>query len=103
VRSSGLGGNLLGRLPVETFSLPSAALVHRLLTLVGETNFESIVAARFAAFWREHAGTIDRMISRAEALGAALRSKPFEHVLCHADIHAANILVDGAGAIRLID
>jgi len=103
VHSSGLGGRLQGRLPVETFALPSAALVRRLLARVGATSFENPVAARFAAFWRRHAGPIDRMISRAEALGASLRSKPFEHVLCHADIHAANILVDEAGGIRLID
>jgi spectinomycin phosphotransferase len=103
VHASKLGENLRGRLPVETFSLPSAALVRRLLTLVGETEFEGAAAARLAAFLREHDDRIRRILARAEALGGSLRTKPFEHVLCHADIHAANVLVGQDGRIRLID
>ena len=103
MHASGLGEQLRGRLPVETFSLPSAATVRRLLTLVDESGFEGPAAARLAAFWREHAGQIQRMIARAEALGGVLRSRTSERVLCHADIHAANILVDDSGQIRLID
>lgn len=103
VHASGLGKRLRGRLPVEAFSLPAAATVRRLLTMVGEMRFESAAAARLAEFWWGRAGQIRRMVARAEALGGALRSRPFEYVLCHADIHAANILVDDAGRIRLID
>jgi spectinomycin phosphotransferase len=46
VHASELGERLRGRLPVETFSLPSAASVRGLLTLVGETGFEGPAAAR---------------------------------------------------------
>ena len=103
VHASGLGERLRGRLPVEAFSLPSAALVRRRLSaLVGETDFEG-AAARLAAFWRERDGRIRRTLARAEALGDSLRVRPFEHVLCHADIHAANVLVGDDGGIRLID
>jgi spectinomycin phosphotransferase len=103
VHSSGLAAEFRGRLPVETFALPSGALVRRILDLADTTEFENGVAARFAAFWQENAARICQMLARAEELGRRLRSKAFEHVLCHADIHAANILVGDDGRIHLID
>ena len=104
VHASGLGERMRGRLPVEAFSLPSAAPVRRLLALVDdETDFENAVAARLAAFLRENDRDIHRMLTRAEALGRTLQTKAFEYVLCHADIHAANILVGDDGRIHLID
>jgi len=103
VHSSGLGEEFRGRLPVETFALPSAALVRRMLDLAETTQFENVVAAQFAAFWRENAARIHQMLDRAEDLGRQLQSRSFEHVLCHADIHAANILVSDDGPIHLID
>ena len=103
MHDSGLGERLRGRIAVETFSLPSAALVRRLLPLVDETGFEGAAARRFAAFLRERAGQVRGMLTRAEALGGELRTRAFEYVLCHADIHAANILVGEDGRIHLID
>jgi spectinomycin phosphotransferase len=103
VHSSGLYEEFRGRLPVETFGLPSAALVRRILDLTDTMEFENAVAARFAAFWQENATRIRQMLARAEELGRRLQSKAFDHVLCHADIHAANILVGDDGQIHLID
>jgi spectinomycin phosphotransferase len=103
VHSSGLAEEFHGRLPVETFALPSAAGVRSILHLAATTEFENAVAARFAAFWRKNAARTRRMLARAEELGRQLQSKSFDHVLCHADIHAANILVGEDGQIHLID
>jgi spectinomycin phosphotransferase len=103
VHASGLDERFRGRLPVETFSLPSASMVRRLLTLTDGARVEGDAAARFAAFWREHTEQIHHLLARAEGLGAQLRSKSFEYVLCQADIHAANILVADDGRIYLID
>ena len=102
VHDSGLGERLRGRLPVEAFSLPSAATVRRLLGLVDATDFGG-AAARLAEFLRGHAGRVRRVLARAEDLGGSLRTKTFEHVLCHADIHAANVLVGEDRRIHLID
>ena len=103
IHSSGLADEFRDCLSRETFALPSGALVRRILDLVDTTEFENTVAARFAAFWQTHAARIRQMLARAEELGTRLQSKPFEHVLCHADIHAANILVGDDGRIHLID
>jgi spectinomycin phosphotransferase len=103
VHSSGLAEEFRGRLPVETFALPSAALVRRILDHLDSTVVENAVATQFAAFWRENAARIRQMLARAEELGRQLQSKSFDYVLCHSDIHAANILVGDDGQIHLID
>jgi spectinomycin phosphotransferase len=66
-------------------------------------SFASPAATRFAAFWREKAAEIQQILARAEELGEQLQAKSFEHVLCHADIHGANILVGEDGQIYLVD
>jgi spectinomycin phosphotransferase len=103
VHSSGLAEEFRGRLPVETFTLPSGALVRRILDLLDTVELENAVAVEFAAFWRENAARIRQMLARAEELGRRQQPKSFEHVLCHSDIHAANILVGDDGQIHLID
>jgi spectinomycin phosphotransferase len=103
VHASGIAEELRGRLPVETLGLPSAALVRRIRKLTETTEFENPVAAAFAGFWREQAARIDEMVARAEGLGRRLQSRSFDHVFCHADIHAANILVGEDERIWLID
>jgi spectinomycin phosphotransferase len=103
VHESGLGEAFRERLRVEDFALPSAALVRRMLAVAEKQAFESPAANRFAAFWREQAARIEAMLARAEALGRSLQAKTFDLVLCHADIHAANILAGDDGGITLID
>ena len=103
VHDSGLEARFHGLLRAEEFALPSAAPVRRLQALVDRTAFEGEVAGRLAAFWRANAERIRALLDRAESLGERLRARPFEPVLCHADIHAANILAGRDGRIHLVD
>ncbi len=103
VHASGLEHRFRDQLREETFALPSAAVIRRLLSVVEGTAFESAAAERFAAFWRANAGRIHRMLARAEALGRSLQSRPFDLVLCHGDIHGANILMGEDDLIWLVD
>jgi len=103
VHDSGLGEHFRELLGIETFTLPSAAKVRRLLDIVAAAQFESPAARRHATFWRENAGRTTGLLDRAEALGRTLQRKPFAQVLCHGDIHGANILVAEDGRIFLSD
>jgi len=103
VHDSGLSERFKGQLPVETFALPSASLVREMQVVASGAALESTAAARFAHFWREQSTRIEQLLTRAEAIGSMLQTKSFELVLCHADIHAANILVGDDGCILLID
>ncbi len=91
-----------GRLPAETFALPSAEVVRRELARPGRPR-PGAAAGRLDEVLRRQAGRIGSMLERAEALGAILRNRRFERVLCHADIHAANILVTDDGDLLLVD
>jgi spectinomycin phosphotransferase len=103
VHESGLGERFRGQLRAETFTLPSAAVARRLLADLDGATFASPAAARFAAFWLDNAARIRGLLARAEELGARLRAKTFDHVLCHADIHGANVLVGEDSRIWLVD
>jgi spectinomycin phosphotransferase len=103
IHSGGFASRLRGQVPAETFSSPSARLVRRLSVQIQDVRFESAAATRLAAFWKDNRPLIQHLLGRAEALGKQLQSRPFEHVLCHADIHAANIMVSAAGPIYLVD
>jgi spectinomycin phosphotransferase len=103
IHSGRFAARLHGQVPVETFSIPSAQPVRRLLARIQETRFESPAAARLARFWQDNAPLIAHLLGRAQALGKQLQSRAFAYVLCHTDIHAANILVSDEGQIYLID
>jgi spectinomycin phosphotransferase len=103
VHDRGLTERIRGLLPVERFALPSAALVNAMSERANSGSFDRKAAARLADLWRANQGRIDAMLSRAEELGRALQSRSFEMVLCHADIHAANLLAGDDGRIWLID
>jgi spectinomycin phosphotransferase len=56
-----------------------------------------------AAFWLRHRREIDRIVERAEALGAEARTRTWDPVICHADIHAWNVLVERSGEFVVVD
>jgi spectinomycin phosphotransferase len=103
IHSGEIAALLHGQVPTETFSIPSAPLVRDLLARIEGAGFDSPAAARLAAFWKDNTALIAHLLGRAQALGKRLQSVPFEYVLCHADIHAANILVSEDARIYLID
>lgn len=101
VHDSGLEEQFADRLPSETFALPCAAVVRSVLEQ--GASVDSPAAERLRAFLLESRGRIGAMLERAEELGRRLGERPFAHVLCHADIHAANVLVADDGRILLVD
>ncbi|HEX2843691.1 MAG TPA: aminoglycoside phosphotransferase family protein [Candidatus Limnocylindria bacterium] len=102
VHDSGIDTVFAGRLPDQAFALPSAGEVRGVLSGLG-TPRSGAAAERLDEVLRNQTERIGSMLDRAEALAAVLRSRPFERVLCHADIHAANVLVTEDGGILLVD
>ncbi len=67
------------------------------------TDFADPVAAEFAACWRAHKDDIQRICARADQLGRLSAASELPFVLCHGDIHTANILVDAQGNLHIVD
>jgi spectinomycin phosphotransferase len=55
------------------------------------------------ASWMAHRSTIQTVVTSLEKLAAVLRSRTFPDVICHADLHPANLLRDRAGHVFIID
>lgn len=103
VHSSGLADRFRGHLREETFALPSGEVTRSVGAHVEGARFESPVAARFAGFWKENTPRIRQLVEHAESLADRLRRRSFEHVLCHGDAHAANVLAAEDGRVFLVD
>ena len=55
------------------------------------------------ADWRAHQSTIHAGVTSLEKLAEVLKARPFPYVICHADLHPANLLRDHAGHVFVID
>ena len=97
-----LPDHLRALLPVETYARHQET-ARRVLDAAGEEYPAGSVQSALAGFVRERFGQIEQVLSRARRLGEQIRRLDLARVVCHADIHAANILYDGSGQLWVID
>ncbi|MFI7430029.1 phosphotransferase enzyme family protein [Micromonospora sp. NPDC049836] len=55
------------------------------------------------AHWRAAGADLDRLLAAVDRLGAELRARPAELVVCHGDPHLGNLLLGADGQVWLID
>ena len=53
--------------------------------------------------WKAHQPTIHTAVTRLHKLAEVLQSRTFPYVICHADLHARNLIRDRAGHVFVID
>jgi len=61
------------------------------------------IGFKLSKFMKENRGVIQRLVDRSEQLCQKLQDESPEFVLCHSDIHGGNVLIDGKGAIYIVD
>jgi spectinomycin phosphotransferase len=96
---------LWNQMPKETF-IPHPgwmATIRQLQATVVNRSYDNPFEQQLAAFWKDHHHEIGTIIDRAEQLGRRLQSKSYACVVCHADIHTANLLVDGQDQFFIVD
>ncbi|HYF62606.1 MAG TPA: aminoglycoside phosphotransferase family protein [Herpetosiphonaceae bacterium] len=95
--------DLASEIRAETWDTPWPAQVAALTAAVEAADQGDPVAASLAGVWRQHRAAVELLAGRAEALAARLAATPAPLVLCHADLHTWNVLVDHDRHIWLID
>ena len=94
---------LINRIPSETYSPRWRVIVKKSLARVETDTFDDPVAVKLAAQLKVKRAEIVDLVARAERLAQALQTHLPESVVCHADLHAGNILIDASGAFYFID
>jgi spectinomycin phosphotransferase len=81
--------------PHETFVPPKRSVVTKLAQAIGGEVHSDPAQRELAEFWKTRREVIDSVVSRADALGNQLPEKFAPLVLCHADLHTRNVLLEG--------
>lgn len=90
-------------IPKETYSSYWRERLQDLQRQVENTTFDEPTATQLAVFMETKRNEIRRLIERAGELASRLSSKFVEFVLCHTDIHGANILMTGDSKLYIVD
>jgi spectinomycin phosphotransferase len=103
IHATALPSDLLELARRETYVPKATQLIRDLDAHIGMRSFVDPLEQALVAVWRTRRAQIHRLADRAEALGLRLRQRPLPPVLCHADIHTANVLLDAAGQLWIVD
>jgi spectinomycin phosphotransferase len=91
---------LVGR---ETFRPAGRELVPELEARLADPPPDDGPARALAASWRAHRHAVRAVAERTDRLGGRLAGEPFSEVLCHADLHTWNVLVDDGRRLWIVD
>jgi spectinomycin phosphotransferase len=87
----------------ETFTPASAETLRRVDAHISDQAFEDPSQQELAAFWRGQRDMIHTILERALDLGRRLAQVAPPFVLCHADIHTGNVLLDEHQRVWIVD
>jgi spectinomycin phosphotransferase len=103
VHDAVLPADVLRMLPLETYVPASLGYLRELHSRVLANSPGRIETKVVSEFWRANSIQIEAIMARAEALGAQFAARAAPSVLCHADIHTANLMIDDSGGLHYVD
>lgn len=98
-----LPGNISQSVRRETFMPKWSSPAKMLHEQVNTQNYGDPYQKELATFWKGNNETIQTLIERTEMIGQHLQQMDLEFVLCHADIHTANILITPNQDMFIVD
>lgn len=87
----------------ETYVPDRGDVIAHLDARLATTTFTDPSERELAAFWQERREAIRTLAERAAILGRRLEATNPPPVLCHADIHTWNILIDAEDQLWIVD
>lgn len=87
----------------EAFVPTWSRMVQELYKRANDLDVGDVYQRELAAFWKENNGTIQAVLEQTEAIGKKLQDTNLEFVLCHADIHTANVLLTPEDDMFIVD
>ncbi len=90
-------------IPRETFVPGRRAVIEELRVVMNSGSLATTVDREFAAIWHFREEEIRALVSRTDRLAEQLRRGSARLVLCHADMHQWNILIDTDQHLWLVD
>jgi spectinomycin phosphotransferase len=103
IQSSVLPDTMAASIKRETYSPQTREALRMILNRIDHTIYTDTVSIKLAAFLKSKRGEILELIAHAGRCAHALHTKPPINVLCHSDLHAGNILIDGNGGLFIVD
>ena len=103
IHSTTLPEALFDQVQQETFSPNWAEMVRQLQAKLVSGDFSGPHEEALAAFWLARQQEIERIVRTTMELGRSLRTRSLPNVLCHADAHIFNILIDSQGRFHIVD
>lgn len=90
-------------IPKENYSPRWRESIKNIQMQVENTAFADTTAAKLAEFMKSKRSEMNRLVQHAEQLASELQSKSLEFVLCHTDIHGANMLINEDNDLYIVD
>jgi spectinomycin phosphotransferase len=103
VHATPLTGELIRLVGREAFRPTRRELIAELEVLIAAGRPGDPAAEALATCWRARQGVIRALVERVDALGRQLERESLPPVLCHADLHTWNVLVDTGQRLWIVD
>lgn len=89
----------------EDFVPPKIGMLRAVDAQIQAANgvFEDAIQRQMVDVWQQRRERIVTIADRAEAYGKQLEARKLPFVLCHADIHTANVLIDHQKRFHIVD
>lgn len=103
IHTTSLPLSLTRRLPQETYTPTWREMVKTFLVRVEQAVFDDPIVQDLAQFLQANRGTMLDLIQRAERYAQTLQAQTPDPVVCHADLHAGNVLIGVDGSLYIVD